>query len=276
MAGFERIGPVNYFFNVAADLRTRGETVVESQVPPFASSATRATYLANYVDDTLAATGACKVNIVAHSQGGLDARTLITTLHYGDRVGGLVTVSTPHRGAPIADVALGLVPGFSYDAINAILRALWSITAAPGEPRIQESLKQLTRPNMLHNYNRVTPDDARVKYYSIAGRSAGRIADADCAGGVWGNSSRIDLLDPLLAVAEPVFVATSPNPLFPDANDGLVTVQSARWGTFLGCVPADHLDEVGQIAHLLPDLISGFDHKQLYRRIVDTLHRDGL
>jgi hypothetical protein len=28
-----------------------------------------------------------------------------------------------------------------------------------------------------------------------------------------------------------------------------VTVQSARWGTFIGCVPADHFDEVGQIAH---------------------------
>ena len=93
----------------------------------------------------------------------------------------------------------------------------------------------------------------------------------------WSSVFRLSLLGTAaLAVAEPVFVATSPNPLFPDANDGLVTVQSARWGTFLGCVPADHLDEVGQIAHLLPDLISGFDHKQLYRRIVDTLHRDGL
>lgn len=276
-AGFERIGPLNYFFNVASDLRSRGETVIEAQVPPFDSSAVRARYLAGIVDDTLRATGACKVNVIAHSQGGIDARFLISSLGYGDRVAGLITVASPHQGTPVADAALGLIPGFSYDLINVILRALWGgIASAPGDAKVQASLRQLSRDHMQKVFNPANPDDRRVKYYSVAGRSSGRVADAECAGATWGNSSRIDLLDPLLAVAVPAFALTSPNPLIPVPNDGLVTVASSRWGTFLGCVPADHLDEVGQIGHLLPDLISGFDHRDLYRRLAQTLHKDGL
>lgn len=274
-AGFERIGPVNYFFQVAADLRGRGETVIEAQVPPFDSSAVRATYLAAQIDDALRATGACKVNLIGHSQGGIDARYLVSSLGYGDRVAGLITVASPHRGSPIADAALGLIPGFSYDLINAILRAIWGLTSAPGDAKVQASLRQLSRDYMAREFNPKNPDDRRVKYYSVAGRSSGRIADSECAGSVWGNSDRIDLLDPLLAVAIPAFALTSPNPLSPIPNDGLVSVASSRWGTFLGCVPADHLDEVGQIAHLFPDLISGFDHRDLYRRLARTLHSDG-
>jgi len=30
----------------------------------------------------------------------------------------------------------------------------------------------------------------------------------------------------------------------------VVSVESARWGSFLGELPADHMDEVGQIADL--------------------------
>lgn len=276
MAGFDRIGPINYFFNVAADLRARGEMVVEAHVPPFESSAVRASYLARYVDDTLRQSGACKVNLIAHSQGGLDSRYLITSLGYGSRIGGLVTVSTPHRGSPVADAALGILPGFTFSAINSILRSLWSVTVPPEDPSLHASLVQLSRTNMSQRFNPQNPDDARVKYYSIAGRSAARIGSTECAGSVWGNSLRIDLLDPLLAVTEPVFAVTGAIPLIADPNDGLVTVESARWGKFLGCVPADHLDEVGQLAHLTPNLLSGFDHKDLYRRILTELHRDGL
>ena len=28
-------------------------------------------------------------------------------------------------------------------------------------------------------------------------------------------------------------------------NDGLVSVESAKWGEFLGVLPADHIDQVG-------------------------------
>jgi triacylglycerol lipase len=59
-------------------------------------------------------------------------------------------------------------------------------------------------------------------------------------------------------------------------NDGLVTVASARWGTFLQCVPADHLKEVGQIAQNGADPLSGFDHLAFFRAVVSRIRAQGL
>ncbi|MFO0576701.1 MAG: triacylglycerol lipase [Polyangia bacterium] len=276
MAGFERIGPVNYFFNVAADLKGRGEAVFESQVSPYETSTVRAGQLAQFIDATLRTSGACKVNVIAHSQGGLDSRYAVSSLGYGDRIGALITVGTPHAGTPVADVALGLVPGFSADAVNLILLAVQGLTGNDqGRPDIRSNLSQLATATMK-TWNEQNRDDPRVRYYSVAGRSNLARADTECKGGVWSNPAGLDVLNPLLALPVGVWTVTSPNPLVPIANDGLVPVTSARWGTFLGCVAADHFDEVGQIAELGPDLISGFYHLELYRKLVAQLHSDGL
>ncbi|MCA9717803.1 MAG: hypothetical protein KC468_24235, partial [Myxococcales bacterium] len=56
-------------------------------------------------------------------------------------------------------------------------------------------------------------------------------------------------------------------------NDGLVTVESAKWGDYRGEMIADHIDEVG---HLLGVTDPDFDHKQFYldraRELADALH----
>lgn len=277
MAGWDKIGGFwNYYFQVADDLRARGERIYTSQVAPFESSSVRGAQLAQAIDAALRDSGACKINIIAHSQGGIDARHAISTLRRGGGVASLVTVSTPHRGTVVADVALGLIPGIAYGVINTVLQAYEALVGAPaGSPGLQAQLRQLSSGQMQGRFNPANPDDSRVAYYSVAGRSALRIADPECQGGVWGNPQRSDILDPILGPVQVVFSLTSRTPLSPAVNDGLVTVESARWGRFLGCVPADHLDEIGQILRPFPDPFSGFDHKQLYRRIAAQLHRDG-
>ncbi|MCP3818466.1 alpha/beta fold hydrolase [Streptomyces sp. A3M-1-3] len=55
------------------------------------------------IDEVLASTGAAKVDLVAHSQGGLLARAYLKQ-HGGARVGNLVAISTPHHGT---DLSLG-------------------------------------------------------------------------------------------------------------------------------------------------------------------------
>jgi triacylglycerol lipase len=59
-------------------------------------------------------------------------------------------------------------------------------------------------------------------------------------------------------------------------NDGLVTAESARWGQFLGCLPADHIDEVGQILGDSPGLGNSWDHRELYAGVVALLRARGL
>src|SRR5689334_19387592 len=63
----------------------------------------RADQLRSRVNEALASTGAPKVNIIAHSMGGLDARHMIVDKGMADKVGNLVTIGTPHLGTILAD-----------------------------------------------------------------------------------------------------------------------------------------------------------------------------
>jgi triacylglycerol esterase/lipase EstA (alpha/beta hydrolase family) len=42
-------------------------------------------------------------------------------------------------------------------------------------------------------------------------------------------------------------------------NDGVVPTASCVWGRFLGCLPADHFDQVGQVLG-----VSDFDYERFY------------
>jgi triacylglycerol lipase len=63
----------------------------------------RAEQLRSRVNEVLASTGAEKVNIIAHSMGGLDARHMIVDKGMADKVANLVTIGTPHLGTILAD-----------------------------------------------------------------------------------------------------------------------------------------------------------------------------
>lgn len=273
-AGFQKIGPINYFFQVAPDLRSRGEVVIEAEVDPYAAVTARAAELAKIIDQTRSSTGACKVNLIAHSQGGLDSRYVISSLGYADRIAALITVASPHHGTPLADIALGLVPGYSYAIIDALLKAVQGLTSdATGAADLKPCLVSLST-RAMGAFNTQNPDDPRVSYFSIAGRSALRLGTQECSGSLWPNPQRLDPIDPLLVLPESIIASTGPL-LQPVVNDGIVPTASARWGQFLGCVPANHFEEIGQIAEVIPDPISGFDHKQMYRDLASLLHGHG-
>ena len=63
------------------------------------------------------------IHIIAHSMGGLDSRFLLSKnlLGLAQRVRSLSTVSTPHRGSPVADLILGLIPGIDAGQGSGIL-----------------------------------------------------------------------------------------------------------------------------------------------------------
>ena len=63
--------------------------------------------LARRLREVLRETGAEKVNIIAHSKGGLDSRWAITRLELAPQVASLTTVNTPHRGCVFAQHLLG-------------------------------------------------------------------------------------------------------------------------------------------------------------------------
>lgn len=75
------------------------------QVTRLNSSEVRGNELYEHVRSLMATTGAAMVNLVGHSQGGLDIRKAAHRLaarYDGPRVGALISLSSPHRGSPYA------------------------------------------------------------------------------------------------------------------------------------------------------------------------------
>ncbi|MEW5850204.1 MAG: triacylglycerol lipase [Myxococcota bacterium] len=269
--GFRDVGPLDYFFRVPAALEEAGHQVFVTAVAPYNGSASRARLLAEQIDAILAQTGARKVNIIAHSQGGLDSRYLISTLGYGDRIATLTTVSTPHLGSAVADAILDNEFPAELDIINGYASLFGAAAAdAENDADARAALETLHTANATA-FNHANPDDPRVVYFSFAGRTNLQRADDECAG-EWPNPDAVDGAEVALLGTWTLLAGSLTEP---KANDGLVTVASAKWGRFMGCIPADHLDEIGQIADLIPDLISGWDHVDFYRRWANELRTMG-
>jgi len=105
--GFERIGlgPLTlatYFRGIPELLRAMGNRVLVSQVHPTGGIQRRARDLGERI---LAAFPDEPVHIIGHSMGGLDTRELLTDPAWSGRVLSVTTISTPHLGSTMADLA---------------------------------------------------------------------------------------------------------------------------------------------------------------------------
>lgn len=87
-----------------------------ASLTPFQSSEVRGTQLYNQVLNYMTTNGVSYVNMIGHSQGGLDMRKAAVLLqqHYGRTVVKFgISISSPHRGSPVAKYILDLKPGVS-------------------------------------------------------------------------------------------------------------------------------------------------------------------
>lgn len=230
LAGFAQLGTLEYFAGIPDALRADGWTVFTPAVDPLQSIEVRGAEVAVAIDDALAQTGAASVILIGHSQGGLDARYAISTLGYGDRVATLVTIGTPHHGSKVADLAVGLIPGDAGAASAAVVNAL--LGGAVGTPQDSAAaIVELTQNHTDGTFNPANPDDPRVAYFSYAGTTQPS-DDVDTA--------TVDVVEPMLLASWWIEKALEGD------NDGIVSVQSAQWGNFLGTIPADHMNEINQ------------------------------
>lgn len=278
MAGFGQLqaGPVGvtYFDGVVEDLTKRGEQVFVTIVPAYDTSEERAKVLKTQIDAILARTGKAKVNLVGHSQGGLDARVIASPqgLGYGDRIASVTTVATPHRGSKVADVVMQLVddlPASLVDSVTGDLLKFLEVNAyeLKNDPHLRAQVLELSEKYAATVFNPKYTDDPRVSYRSYAGRTNLRSGKGVCDGGRYPNDpGTLDVAQPLLGPLA-LFLEEGQEKV----NDGLVTVESAKWGEFDQCVPADHLKEVGQLGALA----ASFDHLAFFRTLVDRLRKDG-
>jgi triacylglycerol lipase len=287
--GFDASDTNRWSFNgVSEALAKDGHLVHAARVQPYQSVEKRAHELALHVDQARAeckarrGCDASKVHIIAHSMGGLDSRYVISKLSnpegvpYASLVASLTTISTPHRGSAFADKVLELLPKAADPTVDA-LAGLWARTFTDRDlaedSDVRAALHDISEA-YAPEFNEAVPNAPGVYYQSWAGITSHVDVHINqdeidaCEGKVEAYKNRHDnLLDhgPLssaqLQLAEPIVSKGG------QANDAMVLVSSAKWGKFQGCIPADHMDEVGQ--HLGPttELWSRFDHIRFYRRI---------
>lgn len=274
---FAGIDFITYFYGVKAELAARGETLVFTPaVDPFNDSDARGAELLAHVERIVAETGAAKVNLIGHSQGGLDARWVAHTRP--DLVASVTTFATPHRGTPIADVVLGVVEDpQARDLADRLVRLIGAelYDAAGEETSVFASLRQFSTAG-IDDFNTRITNAPGIPYYSITGRTDRHDGTPDCDVAdqplfVSRYRRTLDPVEPLLDIPEQIVDGGSAD----IANDGLVRVRDARWGRFLGCVPADHFDEIGQLFGDRPGTGNDFDYLAFYAELVEWLRAQG-
>jgi triacylglycerol lipase len=276
MSGFKNIGPLDYWYGIADALTKDGHDVHIAVMDPFNSSEVRGAQLETFVEQVLQQTGAAKVTLIGHSQGGFEIRYVAHQLG-ASKVSAVVSLAAPHRGDAVADVALGQLPGPAQDAIELFLN-LYGVTLHNGmlDESSHAALYQVSSAGAAE-FNQKYPDAPDVAYYSISGRSNNSRGEDSCATASaapfvsrW--DDQVDPVDPIFLARTAILEGSAtPKP----AHDGLVTVASAKWGTFLGCIPADHLDEVCQIAGDSPGPGNAFDCVLFHRQLADWLRSRG-
>jgi triacylglycerol lipase len=245
---FAGAGFITYFYGVKERLATEGEFVYTPSVDPFNDSEVRGAQLLAHVEQIVAETGSRKVNIIGHSQGGLDAR--------------FVAHARPDLVASVIDELFQIIGAPFWDALG-------------NESSVFLPLQLFSQPG-IEAFNAKHPNREGVLYASFAGRTAYHGSDNDCDAAVSlpfieRFEGELDPVDPLLSVTQLICAGG-----FDDAaNDGLVRVRDARWGEFWGCVPADHLDEIGQLFGDGAGFGNDWDHLSFYTALVAHLRSAG-
>ena len=254
--GFNRIISVDYFYKVPQTLQDAGFQAHTTSVRSVGTIISRAHDLSRQIDKILEKTGAEQVNIIAHSMGGLDARYLISSMGYGDRVAALFTVSTPHQGTPIADWARTALNADALMIRKTFGRLFGSNPNAgdDNQPDFDGALLNLSPEFLSKVFNPQNPDDPRVVYESWAG-----------SGSVHGVLGR-DLVDILMW---PLYMVLRK---YAGDNDGIVPVESSWHGTARGVLAADHADEIGQLVGITS---RRFDYKGFYLNLAQELAHRG-
>jgi triacylglycerol lipase len=243
-----------------------------------------------------------KLNLVCYAVGGLDCRYLAAKggLFEGDKrgyaemldtVASITTIATPHRGTRVADAALAALESGTAQDILGALAGSSDASVLPQGGSLQRTLEGLTMDASIA-FNAKITDAAGTFYQSFAGVShvlarSSATGEASikkhCAGPegdvrLFRHEGDNDAMNELLWVTAP-WSSTSrgdDGSVVASPSDGMISVASAKWGEFRGCVPADHYDVIGQIGHTTRDGQSGFDAPRFYAWVASDLAGRGL
>ena len=249
--GFRDLHYFNYWGRIPKVLQKNGAVVYYGHQEAWGDIRHNAEDLCETVKLVLQETGAEKVNIIAHSKGGLDARYAISKLGLAPYTASLTTIGTPHRGSPIADFLTKMPkPLFKLAEryVNAMFRRFGDV-----RPDFCAAAFDLTSAQ-AEVFNQNCPDADGVYYQSYTAVLKNFFSDS-------------------ILPLPYAFIALTDS----RQNDGLVTVESAKWGEYQGTIVNKYRRGIshGDIIDLKRENFRGFDVTEKYIDIVSQLKNKG-
>ncbi|MCM1065299.1 MAG: triacylglycerol lipase [Eubacterium sp.] len=238
----------NYWGRIPKELEANGARVFYGNHQSAASVSDSGREIGNRILQIIKETGCEKVNIIAHSKGGLDARAALQLPGIAEHVASLTTVSTPHRGCEFADYLLTRIPAKQQAAVAKAYNAALKKVGDP-DPDFLGAVGDLTASACLE-FNKRTPDIPSVYYQSVGSRLSRAMG------------GRFPLNFTYMLAKH-----------FDGANDGLVGYGSFPWGseyrllTVKGTRGISHGDMIDLNRENLPE----FDVREFYVQLVADL-----
>ena len=217
---------MKYWSKIPKKLEQHGAEVYLAHQNAFNSHIENALQIRERIIEILDKTGSEKVNIIAHSKGGVEARYMISRLGMADKVASLTTLATPHRGSVLADTIFAFLERKNLTGKVLKMANKYALLMGDKNPDVFLAGTELTVEYMPY-FNQSVPDIPSVYYQSYGG-----VVSNDYP--AW----HIRIQHKLMQKAE-------------GDNDCIVSKNSYQWGNFKGVVKSpdsfgiSHFDIVG-------------------------------
>ena len=203
-------------------MREHGIIAFAPNVVPYASIETRARNWVRLINKVCDDYGFEKLNVIAHSMGGLDMRFALAHLDITDRIASLTTVATPHHGTFLADLILK-TPEIITEKLSDIVDWFGNSVYPREKSEVLSSVEQLCRNYIQEEFNPNTHDVKDFPYFSYS-----------AAVGKGTNYS----INPVFMFQNTQIFAKE------NINDSFVSVESAQWGEHIGTIPLSHMNQI--------------------------------
>ncbi|MDD6278952.1 MAG: triacylglycerol lipase [Oscillospiraceae bacterium] len=242
---------LNYWGRIPAALKRNGAEFYYGGQQSASSVAESAAELRDRIIDVIRQTGAEKINIIAHSKGGLDSRYAISNLGMDKYVATLTTINTPHLGCDMVDYLLDRLPQGLIDFVTARYNGIFR-KLGDRNPDFIAGVRDLSARRCVE-LNKEMPDSSEVSYRSF-----------------------MSVMSSAGSAGFPLNIGYMLIKKLNGANDGLVWEKSAVHGDFkLLTTPKKRGISHGDVIDLMRENIDDFDVREMYVQIVSELKNEG-
>lgn len=242
---------INYWGRIPNALIKNGATIFYGKQQSATSVSRSAEELKENILKIINETGCEKVNIIAHSKGGLDSRYAISCLGLNKYVASLTTINTPNRGCKFVDYLLDKLPKAFINYVNKKYNSIFT-KLGDKNPDFLCGVNDL-RATRCKNFNENVKDADGVLYQSVMSKMKSPLS----------GDFPLNLCYILCRI-------------FEGENDGLVSIESSKWGDYLGLItPKKKGISHGDMVDLTRKNLVGFDVCEFYVNLVKKLKEKG-